>query len=122
MNNKYTFRDLIVWQKAIQLAEQVYRLTQHLPDTERYGLTSQMRRAAVSIASNIAEGNARQTTRDFVNFLTIARGSLAELETQLVIATKLQLLTETEQTLGQLQEMRRVLQALIDSLRRKQTT
>ena len=83
------FRDLIVWQRAIELAGLVYELTGDFPQSELYGLTSQMRRAAVSIASNIAEGSARGTKRDFRQFVAVARGSNFELQTQLVIAQKL---------------------------------
>ena len=120
MSPKYTFRDLIVWRKAIELSKTIYHTTQALPDTERYGLISQMRRAAVSIPSNIAEGNARQTTRDFLKFLSIARGSLAELETQIIIADELQLLSPPAALFKQIQEVRRLLQALMNSLRGKQ--
>ncbi len=119
LSNKYTFRDLIVWQKAVQLAKAVYQLTSALPDTEKFGLSSQMRRAAVSVASNIAEGNARATTRDFLRFRIMARGSLAELETQLIIAGELNLLRDIAPTAQHIQEVRRLLQALITSLRRR---
>lgn len=83
-----TFRDLLVWQKAIQLAITVYRVTQAFPNEEKYGLTSQVRRAAVSVSSNIAEGHARQG-REFAHFLSIARGSAAEVESQLYLAAEL---------------------------------
>jgi four helix bundle protein len=81
-----SFRDLIAWQKAMELVLDVYRATKALPKEEIYGLTSQMRRAAVSIPSNIAEGQGRKTPRDFKNFLSISLGSLKELETQILIA------------------------------------
>lgn len=116
MPGKKTFRDLIVWQKAIQLTKDIYQTTQHLPDVERFGLTAQMRRAAVSIPSNIAEGNARNTRKDYLHFLTVARGSLAELETQLIIAQELEMLNNTETAMDQLQEVDRILQGLIRSL------
>ena len=83
------YRDLIVWQKAVDWVAAVYAATQGWPSDERYGLTSQVRRAAVSVPSNIAEGCARRSTADFVRFLLIARGSLAEVETQLIIAERL---------------------------------
>jgi four helix bundle protein len=82
------FRDLIVWQRAIVLATEIYRLTRAFPRDEIYGLTSQLRRAAVSVSSNIAEGHARQG-REFVHFLSMARGSLAEVESQLILAVEL---------------------------------
>ena len=84
------FRDLIVWQRAIELTLAIYTLTEDLPRAEVYGLQSQMRRAAVSIASNIAEGSARGTRKDFKQFVCIARGSSYELQTQLVIVSALE--------------------------------
>jgi four helix bundle protein len=81
-----SFRDLLVWQRSIQLAVAVYRLTQGFPRAEIYGLTSQIRRAAVSISSNIAEGHGRLTTGEYRQFLGIARGSNFEVQTQLEIA------------------------------------
>lgn len=113
-----TYRELLVWRKAKNLAILVYRETEIFPNTERFGLTSQIRRAAVSIASNIAEGQGRLTKGEFRQFLGQARGSILELETQLAIAyelgyvaeTKYQLLdTETFQILG-------LLNRLIESL------
>ena len=80
------YRNLIAWQKAMELVLEVYKATKTMPKEEIYGLTSQMRRAAVSIPSNIAEGQGRKTPRDFKNFLSIALGSLKELETQILIA------------------------------------
>ena len=81
--------ELLAWQRAIQLVKEVYRLTSTFPDTERYGLTAQMRRSAVSAPSNIAEGAARNGKAEFLHFLGIARGSLSELDTQRVIAREL---------------------------------
>ena len=86
---KLRHHELEVWKKAVSLVQDVYRLTAHFPAEERFGLTSQMRRAAVSIPSNIAEGAARGTTKEYVRFLSVARGSIAELETQLRIAVQL---------------------------------
>jgi len=96
-----SFRDLTVWQKSIDLTVAVYRITQAFPREEMFGLTSQLRRAAVSIPSNIAEGQGRLNTREFRQFLGVARGSNCELQTQLEIARKLglgnsQLLNEAE--------------------------
>jgi four helix bundle protein len=81
---------LEVWKKAIELTVDVYKHSEKFPKTEIYGLTSQIRRAAVSIPSNVAEGAARQTRKEFINYLHIAQGSLSELDTQLVIANKLE--------------------------------
>jgi len=84
-----TFKELKVWQKGIELVAIVYKITASFPEEEKYGLSAQMRRAAVSIPSNIAEGHLRKTAKDFKQFLSIARGSCAELETQTIIAHKL---------------------------------
>ena len=89
-----SYRDLIVWQKGMDLVEVLYRCSQAFPPDERFGLTSQLRRAAVSIPSNIAEGNSRGTTKDFLKFLDIAYGSLAEVETQVQIANRLRYLND----------------------------
>ena len=83
------YRGLLVWQKAVDWVEAVYATTAAWPTDERFGLTSQIRRAAVSIPSNIAEGAARRSTPDFLRFLSISRASLAEAETQLIIAERL---------------------------------
>ncbi len=96
-----SFRDLVVWQKSIQMAVAVYRLTEGFPREETYGLSSQMRRAAVSISSNIAEGHGRLSTREYRQFLGVARGSNFELQTQIEIARALgkgdsKLLSEAE--------------------------
>jgi four helix bundle protein len=85
-----SFKDLIVWQRAIELTVAVYKLTSHFPDAERFGLTNQMRRAAVSIASNIAEGYGKSSKGEYLQFLGHARGSCAEIETQLIIAKELE--------------------------------
>jgi four helix bundle protein len=84
-----SYRDLKVWQRSIQLSLSIYRLTQRFPTEERYGLTSQLQRAGVSIPSNIAEGYGRGTRKDYKQFLSIARGSTLELQTQLLIASEL---------------------------------
>ncbi|MBE7515617.1 MAG: four helix bundle protein [Chloracidobacterium sp.] len=83
------YKDLIVWQKSILLVKDIYALTGQFPNDERFGLISQMRRAAASIPSNIAEGQARRTTPDYVRFVSNAQGSLAEMETQLIISAEL---------------------------------
>ena len=88
------YKDLISWQKSMQLAVEVYQLTQLLPKEETYGLSSQLRRAAVSVSSNIAEGYGRESTPEYARFLKIARGSLYETETQLYLCEKLQFLPQ----------------------------
>ena len=84
--------DLKIWQKSIELAKKVYEVVAELPDTERYGLTSQIKRCAVSIASNIAEGAGRNSNREFKHFLSIASGSSYELQTQLILTYELKLI------------------------------
>ncbi len=86
---KNTYRDLEAWKESMELVVSLYELSQHLPASEQYGLTSQMRRAAVSIPSNIAEGQSRRSNKEFLHHLSIARGSLAELETQLILCVRL---------------------------------
>ncbi len=83
------YRQLIVWQKAMQLAERIYRVVEKLPDEERFGLSYQLRKCAVSIPSNIAEGHTRRSTREYLRFISIALGSIAEAETQLLLAARL---------------------------------
>lgn len=84
-----SYKDLVVWQKSVDLVVEVYKLTAQFPQEEKFGLTSQMTRAAVSIPSNIAEGRARSTRKDFANFIGISYASAAELETQVIIAKRL---------------------------------
>ena len=90
------FQELVVWQKAMELVEEVYRLVKLLPREELYALSDQMRRAAVSIPSNIAEGQSRNSTKEFINFLSMARGSNAELQTQCLLCLRLSYISETE--------------------------
>jgi len=111
------YKDLLVWQKGMLLVKGIYRLTLSFPSDEKFGLTSQMRRAAVSIPSNIAEGQARRSTGEFIQFVSHAEGSVAELDTQLLIAVDLSYCSSSEaQTLFDLLlELRKML----NSLRRK---
>ncbi|MFN8636421.1 MAG: four helix bundle protein [Chloroflexota bacterium] len=88
------YRDLLAWQKSMDLVEAIYEITADFPPDERFGLTSQVRRAAVSIASNIAEGQGRRSRGEFGHFLSIAHGSVREVETQLLIAIRLRFVTE----------------------------
>ena len=113
-----SYQDLDVWKKAMQLVTQVYALTQTFPKEEMYGLTSQVRRAVVSVPANIAEGWGRKSRKEYVQFLRIARGSLLELETLLLIASNLGYLSgeEAHSTLAQLEEISRMLSGLMSSL------
>jgi four helix bundle protein len=108
------YKELLVWQKGMNLAKLVYKLTMRFPAEERYGLTSQMRRAAVSVPSNIAEGQARRSTNEFLQFLSVAEGSLAELDTQLCLSVELgfALQTEVAPCLKEVDELQKMLVAL----------
>lgn len=117
-----TFRDLVAWKRGMELARMIYRETMEMPDTERFGLTNQMRRAAVSIPSNIAEGFGRESRPDLLKFLRTSRGSLNELATQYELAVDLQMLKASPKTASMLEEADRVLQGLIQSLKRKDST
>jgi four helix bundle protein len=92
----HKFKDLIIWNEAIELAVDMYKLTKTFPTDERYGLVSQMNRASVSISSNIAEGAGRNNPKEFRQFLGIAQGSLCELESQLIISQKIEFVTEEQ--------------------------
>src|SRR5688572_20462990 len=107
-------RDLIVWQKAMRLAVEVYRLSAMFPRTEEYRLTAQITRAAASVPANIAEGHARGTRRDYANFLAIAKGSLAETDTFLLLALELEFTTADRANVASdlIQEVGRMLTAL----------
>ena len=118
------YRELIVWQKAIVLVEEVYRSTNSFPKTEIYALTNQIRRAAISIPSNIAEGQGRNSTREFLHFLSVAQGSLMELETQVTIAERLGYFNQTQEKhlLDSTAEVSRMLSGLRNSLNKKLAT
>ena len=111
--------DLKVWQVSIQLVKKIYVVTTAFPNEETYGLVSQMRRAAISIPSNIAEGAARGGTKEFIHFLGVARGSLSELETQLYISRELGYVTNAQDVDSQIEEIFRLLGGLISSLKDK---
>ena len=108
------YKDLLVWRKGIDLVKEIYRMTKPFPAEERFGLISQMRRAAVSVPSNIAEGQARRTTGEFIQFLSQAEGSLAELDTQLILAEELGYAeaTQVASAAELVSELRRMLNAL----------
>jgi four helix bundle protein len=114
-----SYRDLLVWQKGMALARQIYSLTRAFPDDERFGLIVQMRRAAVSFPSNIAEGQARQGRKEFVQFLSHAEGPLAELDTQLTLAVELGYCQHSAARTGAAMIVE--LQKMLASLRRKVT-
>ena len=114
---KQDFRDLVVWQKAIDFVAEIYRVTQAFPNEEKSGLTSQLRRASVSIPSNIAEGQGRLTRGEFRQFPGHAKGSVCEVETQIIIAHKLGYLHEAQALLDKLHDVARLLNALLNSLR-----
>jgi four helix bundle protein len=117
----YKYKDLIVWQKARAFVTEIYRATESFPKAEIYGLTSQLRRASVSVASNIAEGQGRLTKGEFCHFLGQARGSLLEVETQLSIALDLHFIEDGEfRRLEKLSsEVQRLLNGLIGSVRQR---
>jgi four helix bundle protein len=115
-----SYRDLIAWQKGMQLVLHIYETTRSFPRDELYGLTNQLRRAAVSVPSNIAEGQARFSSKEFCHFLSHARGSLVEIETQVMIAHSLRYIPEknSQELLKQAAELGRILNGLIGSLRK----
>ena len=119
-----SYRDLVVWQSGMQLAEGVYRASSQFPRSELFGLRAQIQRCAVSIPSNIAEGHARESTREFLRFLSIATGSAAELQTQIVLANRLGYIdtAATEGLLDQASQVMKMLHALRNSLRKRLQT
>jgi len=119
-----SYKDLEVWQKSIDIVKEVYAASKSFPKDERFGLTSQIRRSAISIPSNIAEGKSRQHINEYIQFLYIAFGSSSELNTQLLIAGELQFLSNSELCVltEKLDHVSRMLQNLIKSLKRKPIT
>mgnify|MGYP000857337552 CR=1 FL=1 len=116
-----SYKELNVWKKGMEIVDQVYGLTETFPSKEQYGLASQMQRAAVSIPTNIAEGFARHHTKEFVQFLHIALGSCAELETHLMISERRGYVAaaRSNELQGELEHESRMLMALIKSLRKR---
>ncbi|HAH32064.1 MAG TPA: four helix bundle protein [Elusimicrobia bacterium] len=115
----HSFKDLIVWQKGLLLSKQIYLLTAQFPQEEKFGIISQMRRAVVSVPANIAEGWSRKHTKEYVQFLHIAIGSLAELETFLEISKELgyvRVMDEYESVMGCIHEVQKILYAMDKSL------
>lgn len=121
MEKTGNFKDLIVWQRSMELVAEVYLLVKKLPKEELFALSDQMRRSAISIPSNIAEGQGRNSVKEFNHFLAIAKGSKAELETQLLLCTKISYLTnsEIETAINLIQEIGKMLNALQKSLNTK---
>lgn len=115
------FKDLLVWQKAKKLAIQVYKLTKKYPAHEKFGIVNQIRRAAVSIASNISEGHGRKSTKEDIRFLRIAGGSIAELENQIIISGELEYISAAElnEIIVILKEVQMMQSGLVNSLMRK---
>ncbi len=117
------FKSLLVWQKSVSLVTDIYQLTEGFPKNEIFGLTSQLRRASVSIPSNISEGHSRRSTLDYIQFLKISRGSVAELETQLLISKNLKFITEEKyiEVDAKIVEISKMLNALISSISQTKT-
>ncbi len=116
MNHK----DLDVWQLSIDLVVDIYQITVKFPKEEIYGLTSQMRRAAVSVPSNIAEGAGRNSDKEFIRFLYFSLGSLSEIETQIIISRKLLFIKSTEKIIESIQTIKKMVIGLINYLKNKQ--
>ncbi len=119
MTGVKTYKELVAWEKAMDLVQMVYGATGSFPQGERFGLTAQLRKAAVSIPSNVAEGQGRKSRAEFLHFISIAYGSLCEVETQLQIAVRLGFLSQlaADQPLHLLAEVGRLLNGLSSSLR-----
>ncbi len=116
------YKDLNVWKESLELVEIIYNFTKHFPKEEIYGLSFQMKRAAISIPSNIAEGANRNTKKEFVQFLYIALGSASELETHIYIAKKLGFLKDIENILLKLTKIRKMINALINSMKNNENS
>lgn len=121
MNKIKNYRDLIAWQKAMDLVEEVYQISGLFPADEKFGLTSQIRRAAISVPSNIAEGSSKKSTNEFIRFCNMAYGSLAEIETQIIIAEKLNFINPEKSCnlLKATKEIAKILSRLMRSLYEK---
>ena len=121
-NTTRSYKDLVVWQKGIALAKLIYHLTKNFPSEEKFGLVAQMRRAAISIPSNVAEGQARHTTGEFIQFISHAEGSIAELDTQLILSIELKFCRSAaaEPSFALVTEIRRMLNALRRKLATRQ--
>ncbi|WP_417860043.1 four helix bundle protein [Winogradskyella sediminis] len=114
-----THKDLDAWKKAMDLVEDIYKCSQSFPSNEVYGLTSQVRRAAVSIPSNIAEGAGRKGDKEFIQFLYIALGALAEVETQVLIARRLNYIDDTQKMTEDIERLTKLIYGLIRYIKTK---
>ena len=114
-----SYKDLEVWKLSMSLVSGIYEITRSFPQEEKYGLTSQIRRASISIPSNIAEGASRKSTKEFIQFLYISNGSLSELETQIELAERLGLIDNTDDIFDKIKPLRKMLINLIHSLKKK---
>lgn len=114
-----SYKDLDVWQKSIELVKEIYILVKYLPKEETYALSDQIRRSAVSIPSNIAEGSGRNGTKEYIQFLYIALGSLCELETQIIIAKEIGYINNIEKIEGDMTTIKKMINAMITSLKAK---
>lgn len=121
MSGEKRYKKLLVWQKAIELTDFIYSATKNFPNDEKFGLSNQLRRAAVSVASNIAEGATRQSKKEFLQFLTIAKASLAEIETQLIIAHRQEYITKKTLESGEelINEIDKMTYGLIESQKKE---
>ena len=122
MNTTFkSYRDLDVWQRSMRLAKRIYQVTQKFPGDERFGLTNQLRRAAVSVPSNLAEGHARFGAGEFSRFISITMGSVAEIETQILLSKDLGYITSeiTQEVLGELDAIGKMLRGLAKSIQRR---
>jgi four helix bundle protein len=119
MEKLKSYKDLEVWKVSMDFVVEVYKLTSFFPASEKYGITNQIRRSAVSIPSNIAEGAGRRNTREFIHFLYISNGSLSELETQLEIAFRLSYLKDHDSLIIKIMHIRKMLINLIHALDKK---
>ena len=120
MGSLTSYKELVVWQKSMVLVKEIYLISESFPDGERYGLISQMRRSVISIPSNIAEGWGRLSTKNYIHFLRISRGSLFELETQILIALELNYINDSEIIQNLITEISKMLNSLIRKLGEKE--
>ncbi|MFJ1381837.1 MULTISPECIES: four helix bundle protein [Capnocytophaga] len=119
MNQISSYKELVVWQKSMDLVKGVYEVTRLFPEEEKFGLTSQIRRSAISIPSNIAEGFGRGSSKSFLQFLYVSRGSLYELETQLYIAKELNFISDNQEIENLVSEIGKMLNSMIQKLKLK---